>query len=60
MVRLARLCRYLSSKFNTKLCDCAGPREIWELNADFQNVPNLLRELNACEVRRLNRLNSTV
>ena len=26
----------------------------------ISHVPNLIRELNACEVRRLNQLNSTV
>ena len=35
-----------------------------ELKARFKrrisHVPNLTRELNACEVRRLNQLNSTV
>ena len=28
--------------------------------SNFLQVPNLTRELNACEVRRLNQLNSTV
>ena len=30
------------------------------LKSRISHVPNLMRELNACEVRRLNKLNSTV
>ena len=44
-----------TKEFNQCLCDSSA-----RFKRRISHVPNLTRELNACEVRRLNQLNSTV